>query len=48
LQVFKKSIPVSYSADGKAVWTSGLINANALNGKQANASHLQKVFSILK
>jgi predicted secreted protein len=37
-----------YSAEGRAVWTSGLINANALNGKQVNVSQFAKGVFYLK
>jgi hypothetical protein len=37
-----------YNANGKAVWTSGLINAGALNGKQVNVSQFAKGIFYLK
>ena len=37
-----------YNVNGKAVWTSGLINANALNGKQVNVSQFAKGVYYLK
>ncbi len=37
-----------YNANGKAAWTSGLINANALNGKQVNVNQFAKGIYYLK
>ncbi len=37
-----------YDANGKAIWSSGLINTTALNGKQVNASQFAKGVFYLK
>ncbi len=37
-----------YDANGKAIWSSGLISANALNGKQVNVSQFAKGVFYLK
>ncbi len=37
-----------YNANGKAIWSSGLINANTLNGKQVNARQFAKGVFYLK
>ncbi len=39
---------VLYDVNGKALWSSGLINANALNGKHVNTSQFAKGIFYLK
>ena len=46
--VQQKINAVLYDANGKTVWSSGLINAQSLNGKQVNTSQFAKGVFYLK